>query len=389
MPGGYRARLVLFNENLGGHAAMHHALRAHLRRPGAWEVRFVDLPGPGRWRRLASARLPYLGARDLDFQTVRYRLAQSLHARRLLQATLRPGDVLHAYTQSALLCGADLLACRPSVVATDATIAQGVYHLPYRRPTRHTYLSARALRAREVRVYRAATLVVAQSRWAARSLSDAYGVGADRLRIVPYGLADRPVPARALDRERPAITFIGATLGRKGGERLLRVVREHLPGRFVCHLVTREAVEAGPDVVVHRDLSPGDPRLDGLLARSLAVVLPTEMDHSPYAVLEAMRAGVAVVATRSGAVHEMVVHDETGLLVSHDDAALAEALRTLAEHPDRAEEMGRAGRRRFTRTYDAAATTAALLTVCEEARERYRAAAAAGTPLAAGPAADR
>jgi len=51
--------------------------------------------------------------------------------------------------------------------------------------------------------------------------------------------------------------------------------------------------------------------------------------------------------------------------------------------------MGRAGRRRFTRTYDAAATTAALLTVCEEARERYRAAAAAGTPGAAGPAADR
>lgn len=367
---------MLFNENLGGHAAMHHALRARLGDPGArggWEVRFVDLPGPGRWRRLASTRVPGLGARDLDLQTVRYRLAQSLHARRLLRATLRPGDVLHAYTQSALLCGPDLLRDRPSVVATDATIAQGAYHLPYRRPTRHTYLAVRALRARELRVYRAATLVVAQSRWVARSLRDGYGVDPGRLRLVPYGLADRPVPARAVDAQRPALTFIGSTLDRKGGARLLRVVREHLPGRFVCHVVTREPVAAGPDVVVHRDLSPGDPRLDALLARSLAVVLPSEMDHSPYAVLEAMRAGVAVVATRSGAVHEMVTHGETGLLVSHDDAALARALRTLVEHPDRAEEMGRAGRRRFIRTYDAAATTAALLAVCDEARERYRA----------------
>jgi glycosyltransferase involved in cell wall biosynthesis len=370
---GRRGRIVLFNENLGGHASLHAGLRAVLGSRAGVDAVFCDLPPPGRLRRALSARIPGIGPRDLDLQPVRYRLAQSVQAHRLLAATLRPGDVLHAYTQSALLCSRGLLARWPSLVATDATIAQGLYHLPYRRPTRHTHLGLRALRRTEQAVYRSATLVVAQSRWAARSLTDAYGVEPERLRVIPYGLPDRPVPRRRAGSEPPAVCFIGASFERKGGTRLVRVVRDRLGGRVTCHVVTRDPLPAAPGVVVHRDLTPGDPRLDDLLARCLALVLPSEMDHSPYALLEAMRAGVAVVATRSGAVPEIVADGETGLLVSHDDAALAGALGALVADPGRAEAMGRAGRRRFERCFDAGRTTAALLEVCDEARRRHRA----------------
>ena len=41
---------------------------------------------------------------------------------------------------------------------------------------------------------------------------------------------------------------------------------------------------------VFADFEPGDPRLPELLARTAVFAFPTEMDNSPYAVLEAMRA---------------------------------------------------------------------------------------------------
>lgn len=63
--------------------------------------------------------------------------------------------------------------------------------------------------------------------------------------------------------------------------------------------------------------------------------------------LEAMAAGTAVVATRSGAVVETVQHEKTGLLVAKNDAeALANAMLKLLENDAVRIHMGRNGRRR-------------------------------------------
>jgi alpha-maltose-1-phosphate synthase len=217
-----------------------------------------------------------------------------------------PPDVLHVYTQSIALRSADLLAAFPSVVSTDATSLQGAYHLPHRRPTRFTSSAVRVAQLFERKVYEAATLVVAQSEWVADSLRRAYGVVDDRIRVIPFGLTLGPEPVRREPEGLPEVTFVGATLDRKGGWRLLRVFREHLRGRCVLNLVTRDAVEPEPGVRVLNDFEPGDPRLPELLARTSVFAFPTEMDNSPYSVLEAMRAGIPVVATRVGALPEMV-----------------------------------------------------------------------------------
>jgi glycosyltransferase involved in cell wall biosynthesis len=274
------------------------------------------------------------------------------------------------YTQSIALRSADLLASLPSVVSTDATCLQGAYHLPHRRPTRFTGSAVRVAQLFERRVYAAATLLVAQSEWAADSLRRAYGVADDRIRVVPFGLTVGPEPVRA-PAELPEITFVGATLDRKGGHRLLRVFRERLAGRCVLNLVTREPVAGTPGVRVFSDFEPGDPRLPGLLARTSVFVFPTEMDNSPYSVLEAMRAGVPVVATRVGALPEMVDDGVTGLLVAHDDADLAAAIGSLLADPARVEAMGAAGRKRVIERYDANVTTSRLLDILTEARERF------------------
>lgn len=60
--------------------------------------------------------------------------------------------------------------------------------------------------------------------------------------------------------------------------------------------------------------------------------------------LEAQAAGCAVVATRTGGIPDIVLDAKTGMLVPpHRPDLAAEALRTLLRHPERIEEMGKAG----------------------------------------------
>jgi glycosyltransferase involved in cell wall biosynthesis len=61
-------------------------------------------------------------------------------------------------------------------------------------------------------------------------------------------------------------------------------------------------------------------------------------------ILEAMAAGRAVVATRTGGNPELVVEGQTGLLVPVGDVpAMGEALASLLKDPVRREQMGLAG----------------------------------------------
>lgn len=84
-----------------------------------------------------------------------------------------------------------------------------------------------------------------------------------------------------------------------------------------------------------------------LLALGDLFVLPSLGEHFGRVLIEAMAMAKAVVATDTGGVPEIVVPGETGLLVPPGDAkAMAEAVLTLLEDPDRAGQMGRAGRRR-------------------------------------------
>jgi glycosyltransferase involved in cell wall biosynthesis len=81
--------------------------------------------------------------------------------------------------------------------------------------------------------------------------------------------------------------------------------------------------------------------------RALFVVVPSHWEAFGMVCLEAMIAGKAVIASRSGGPSEIVVDGETGLLVPpRDEQALACAIQTLLDNPERAEEMGRRGRDR-------------------------------------------
>lgn len=78
------------------------------------------------------------------------------------------------------------------------------------------------------------------------------------------------------------------------------------------------------------------------------LVVPTLFfESASIAAVEAMAMGVPVVASRLGGIPELVIDGETGLLVPPGDAtALAQALRTLLEDPERRRSMGRQARQR-------------------------------------------
>ena len=84
-------------------------------------------------------------------------------------------------------------------------------------------------------------------------------------------------------------------------------------------------------------------------------VVASLKENLPQVILEAMAAGVAVVATRVGGIPECVAPGETGLLVPpRDSRALARALIDLLGDPARLRAFGDAGRRRVNEQFTAA-----------------------------------
>jgi glycosyltransferase involved in cell wall biosynthesis len=83
-------------------------------------------------------------------------------------------------------------------------------------------------------------------------------------------------------------------------------------------------------------------------------VVASLKENFPQVILEAMAAGVVVVATTVGGIPECVVPGETGLLVPpRDSGALAEALIGLLGDSARRREFGAAGRRRVAELFSA------------------------------------
>jgi glycosyltransferase involved in cell wall biosynthesis len=75
------------------------------------------------------------------------------------------------------------------------------------------------------------------------------------------------------------------------------------------------------------------------------VVLSSLNEGTPVSLIEAMAAGLPVVATKVGGVPDLVADGKTGLLVPpKDPMAMSQAMETLLADPERRRQMGRLGR---------------------------------------------
>lgn len=170
--------------------------------------------------------------------------------------------------------------------------------------------------------------------------------------------------AAAVASRRENVEFLVVGAGRLGPELRERAIELGL-GRRVHFLGEREDV---PSILKLLDV----------------FVLTSRSEGVPNAVMEAMAAGLPVVATRVGGVPEIVVDGTTGVLVDEGDSEkLAEAMLGLLDDPARAELMGNAGAQIARDRYD----VGAVVTRVESAFGALMCATGAALPFCSGVAA--
>jgi glycosyltransferase involved in cell wall biosynthesis len=209
----------------------------------------------------------------------------------------------------------------------------------------------------------------------------ASGVEPARIHLVPSGVevarfagaTARRSAARArlgLADDAWVVASVGALEERKGHDVLLDAVAT-LPDPRLVVLIVGDGSQR--DVLAARTAARGlgeRVRLLGrvedvteILAAADVLAMPSRQEGLGVAALEAMAAGLPVIASRVGGLPEAVVDGATGVLVPVGDVgALAAAIASLAAGRDRARALGAAGaarvRERFTMAGMAAATLA-------------------------------
>ncbi len=211
-----------------------------------------------------------------------------------------------------------------------------------------------------------ADLYIANSHAGARWLAEQAHVSPAKIRAVHSGLDAAPFMQAARGQIRPSlpippgtplIVSVGNLRKVKDQQTLIHAAHQLQQQGHTFHLLLvgdgqrRAALEQRThDLNLHSHITFMGRRADvsAILADADIKVLSSRSEGLPAAIMEAMAAGLPVVATAVGGVPELVQDGVTGLLVSPDDApALADALAVLLDAPLLRQQYGRAGQQRL------------------------------------------
>ena len=264
-------------------------------------------------------------------------------------------DIIHAHTQDDGL----VPAAAARLAGVPASFLTWHLPFPFKRRVRGRLMMA-ALHRR---------LIAISGSVAAMHLQN--GVGPKKLEVIHHGTdveAFRALTQDALSvrtslgikPEELAVGIIGRVASEKGHRDLIEAVhllRGHALGLCVVVAGDGPHLESLRQEAADRENSGAGSRviftgfredINNVIAAVDIVAVPSLWPEPCSAVIQqGMALGKPVVGTRTGGTPEMIAEGETGLLVPvGDPAALASALKQLADSPELRQAMGEAGLRR-------------------------------------------
>jgi glycosyltransferase involved in cell wall biosynthesis len=171
---------------------------------------------------------------------------------------------------------------------------------------------------------------------------EARRLGAADVRTIPSGV---DLPAEVGEETDPPTVLYAGRLSREKGVRELVAAADGLPLVVVGDGPLRDEVPGALGFLPHDEL-------EQRYARAAVVACPSHREGFGVVCAEAMAHGRPVVAGDVGGLRDLVVHEETGLLVPPGDVpALREALRRLLADEKLRRRFGEAGRARIAERF--------------------------------------
>ena len=306
-----------------------------------------------------------------------------LRVARLLRERAADFDVVHD-NQS---LGSGLLK-----IAEDLPLVATIHH-PITRDRELDLASAGSWRRRitlrrwygflrmQERVARRIPTLLTVSENSAADIRSAFGIEADRIHTVPLGVdtdtfapADERVPGRI-------VCVASADAPLKGVPTLLEAVAKLRTEREVELVLVSRLAPGGATEKLIDELAIGDvvrtvsgiddAELAGLLASAEIAAVPSLYEGFSLPAVEAMSCGTPLVASRAGAIPEVV--GDAGVLVPPGDAQqLAAALAELFDDPEARRRLGTKGRDRVLERYSWAAVASQTAALYERAITAHR-----------------
>lgn len=207
--------------------------------------------------------------------------------------------------------------------------------------------------------------IICNSPAEAEILTGSYGIPAARVTVILNGVDQEFFQSpRAAPSGPPVILSVGRLEPAKDQNILIEAFRlvaaDHPEAqlRLVGNGSRREqliSLAASYDLAGRVQVFPGRTDLRPLFQEASVFALSSLEEGLPNVVLEAMVAGLPVVATRVGGLPEVVKPGRTGWLVPPRDVpALAAALSHLLSDPETSQAFGRAGREQAVRDFSLA-----------------------------------
>jgi glycosyltransferase involved in cell wall biosynthesis len=301
---------------------------------------------------------PEQSQRKVDWGEIIYTPGEKIPSRIMQPEKLKTYDVVHVHTanetvgQYAAHVIRRALSPRPRLAL--GIYAPQAYGFP-RSPSEAGWMT----------LCRAADVIFSLSEFSKHNIARAYHVSRSKITVM-YGGVDKSffLPREEKAQKPYKLLFCGRLAGRLQGRRQQKgidILLQALPTILAQHQVKLDIVGSGPlleafQALVHNLQLEDHVEFAGFVehdqmpsryADADLFILPSRRESFGLVIAEAMAASLPVVATRVGAIPEIVQDSETGILIPPENLmALTKAINDLLSDTQRMKAMGTKGKQR-------------------------------------------